>query len=202
MDERSRSSQSSVRSKVTYLKLLYSIYPAYSYFSEYKHALDITRKYCCRTILDVGCGAGNLFKLLMSDAHIERYVGIDLANIFRVKDPRASFINADARNPPDWILNQRFDCIFFINSLFYISTDALKIYRDTGRYIIVIDINPRPKYLHVFITNLLEGRIRKTLDELLRDVEKMGFRVVEMKDGVTYYLVLEKLEQKNNIINH
>lgn len=174
-----------------YLKLLYMFYPPWLSFPEYSLARAVAKRYGCREVLDVGCGYGNLFKIL--EDQLVTYVGIDIENTFRIKNPKATFVVADALSPPPWILSQRFDCVFFVNSLFYISTDALGLYGGLGEYVVVIDIEPKPIYLHAYLFDLLEGGLRKTVDELVGVAEGMGFQVVDvLRKRATYCLVLRK----------
>ncbi|MEM4584788.1 MAG: class I SAM-dependent methyltransferase [Ignisphaera sp.] len=179
-----------------YLGIIYKLYPPSKYIPEYALAIDVAKRYNCRNILDVGCGSGNLFKMLSK--HLDRYVGIDILDIFKIRDPRALFIKADGKSPPDWLLKQRFDCVFFINSLFYISVDVLGIYGELGRYLVVIDIDPRIRYPHIYLLNLLEGRIRTTSMKLEEIVRKMGFKIIEKRNGMTYCLVLTRTDVSLN----
>lgn len=181
-----------------YLRLLYRFYPPWRRFPEYHLASEVARKYGCRTVLDVGCGFGNLFKVLQDV--VERYVGIDVEEMFAVDDPRATFVKVDAMSPPDWLLSQRFDCVFFVNSLFYISPrspEALRTYGDLGRILVVVDVDPSPPHLHVYLFDLLEGGLRLTMGELVSEIERMGFRVGEKRKlAATYCLVVWKHEPK------
>ncbi|MEM1694614.1 MAG: class I SAM-dependent methyltransferase [Ignisphaera sp.] len=181
-----------------YLGIIYRLYPPSRCIPEYALAVNVARKYNCRSVLDIGCGAGNLFKILADSVTIERYVGIDVLDIFRIKNPKVTFVKADAKHPPNWLLNQRFDCVFFINSLFYISVDVLKIYGELGRYLMVIDIDPRIRYPHIYLLNLLEGRIRTTSMKLEEIVRKMGFKIIEKRNGMTYCLVLTRTDVSLN----
>lgn len=178
-----------------YLWIIYKLYPPSKYIPEYAIAINVAKRYNCRNVLDVGCGAGNLFKVLVDTVPIERYIGIDILDIFRIKDHRAIFIKGDAKYPPNWLMNYSFDCVFFINSLFYISTnivDLLRIYGELCRYLIIIDLDPRIQYIHIYLANLLEGGIRTTLRKLEETVKRIGFKVIEKKSGSTYYLVLTR----------
>ena len=192
MEERCRPSKPVGSRK--YLEVIYKLYPPSKHISEYAIAIDVAKRYDCRSVLDVGCGAGNLFKVLADAIPIERYVGIDVLDIFNVRDLRVTFVRGDARCPPSWLLEQRFDCVFFVNSLFYISVDVLEIYGELGRYLMVIDIDPRIRYLHIYLANLLEGGIRTTSMELEETVRRMGFKVVEKRSGMTYCFVLTRTD--------
>jgi len=141
-----------------YLSLLYRFWPASPYLPEYRVALTLARKYNCKTVLDVGCGRGNLGKLLVKHRIVHRYLGIDVVKLFNVEDPRTIFINADARD--EACVMGRFDCVFFVNSLFYIGFSHLFKYAELGDVVIVIDINPSSKYLANKLVDILEGGIR------------------------------------------
>lgn len=173
-----------------YLRLLYRLYPASELIAEYRHALHIVERYGCRRVLDVGCGFGALARVLLRRAPVELYVGLDLAAAPRPRDARADFLLADARLPP---LPRRpgFDCALFVNSLFYIGLEALRLYTELARYAVVIDIDPR--YPHVRLVDALESRGRGMRLSRRRLVEALSgeYRVVEEGGAATYYVVLQ-----------
>lgn len=169
-----------------FVSLLYRLYPALPWFPEYKLALELARKYACRSVLDVGCGKGNLFKILNSHGLVDRYVCIDKHDMFSVHHPNARFIKHDARKPLN--LGEHFDCAFFVNSIYYVSVSALNNFRNSADVIIVIDIDPSKP--HVFLVSRMENVKRLTLTQLERQVVAMGFKILSKHPGTTYALVL------------
>jgi len=182
-----------------YLALLYRFWPASPHLPEYRVALNLARKYGCRTVLDVGCGRGNLGKLLIKHGIARRYLGIDIVKLFNVEDPRAVFVNADARD--EACVMGRFDCVFFVNSLFYIGFSHLFKYAELGDVVIVIDINPSSKYLANKLVDILEGGIRLNPVVVKRELERAGFRILEEKIGAQYYLVVGGGRHKTTHLN-
>jgi len=59
-----------------------------------------------------------------------------------------------------------------------------------GDVVIVIDINPSPKYLANKLVDTLEGGIRLNPVVVRRELERAGFRILEEKTGAQYYLVV------------
>jgi len=177
------------------LSIIYRFWPASTMLPEYKVALNLALKYNCKSILDVGCGAGNLGKILLERNIVDKYLGLDINNIFKLRDPRAKFIRCNARNPPP--LDDYYDCVFFINSLFYIGVDYITLYEGYGKYFIIIDINPSFKYIANKLMDLIEGKIRLTPDKLKEILKSKGFRIIEEKIGGQYYFVLESSRRNN-----
>jgi len=172
-----------------YLKFLYALYPANKSFAEYRYAIRLAQKYRCRTVLDAGCGKGNLFKIFTEKLGLDVYIGIDIENIFRFNDSQALFVVADGRQPP---LKACFDCVFFVNSLFYIGYNSLESYRGLSKYIIVVDIDPR--YPHIWFVDMLESDfkgMRLSKDKLMKKLIDLGFEIVETGGRITYYVVLK-----------
>lgn len=169
-----------------FINLVYRIYPALPWFAEYRLALEIAKKYNCRSFLDVGCGKGNLFKILDSHGLVDKYVCIDKYDMFSVKSEKARFIKHDARIPLP--LNEGFDCVFFVNSIFYMGLQVLNNFRRAGDIISIIDIDPKTP--HVFMLSKVENLKRLSLKELEHEVEAMGFKVLRKFKGTTYALVL------------
>lgn len=167
-----------------YLKFFYRLYPASSIIPEYAIAKKLANKYSCRRIIDVGCGRGSLAKILDYDL----YVGIDLNDNF-IKMPKALFIKGDASNIA---ISGQFDCAFFVNSLFYLSIEALQKYSQLARYLIVIDIEKGAKYLPNLFIDFLEGKKRISSAELKAKAEAMGLKVEEYKTGGQYYIIFSK----------
>lgn len=168
------------------VSLLYRVYPALPWFSEYRLAVELAKRYACRSVLDVGCGKGNLFKVLSSYGLVDRYVGIDKHNVFNVRHPRARFIKHDARKPLN--LGEHFDCTFFVNSIYYVGVSALSNFRNSSDVLIIIDIDPRKP--HIFLASKVEGVKRLSLSQLEKQVATMGFKVLSKRPGSTYALVL------------
>lgn len=173
-----------------YLSMIYRFWPASTLFPEYRIGLMLVEKYGCRSVLDVGCGSGNLGKILLKHGVVDKYVGVDVVDIFKVKDHRALFIKCDARNPPRF--NEFFDCIFFINSIFYIGVDHLVKYIDYGKFIVIADIDPSIRYIYNKVMDLLEGRIRLPPDKLREKLVELGLEIIEEKHGAQYYIVASK----------
>lgn len=167
-----------------YLKFLYRLYPASPMIPEYAIAKKLANKYSCRRIIDVGCGRGSLAKILDYDL----YVGIDLNDDF-IKAPKALFIKADANNVA---VSGQFDCAFFVNSLFYLSIEALQKYSRLARYLIVIDIEKSAKYLPNLFIDFLEGNKRIGSAELRAKAEAIGLKAVEYGTGGQYYIVFTR----------
>lgn len=167
------------------VNLLYRLYPALPWFAEYSIAVEMARKYVCRSVLDVGCGKGNLFKVLDSYGLVDKYVGIDKHKMFKVRSPKARFIRHDARKPLP--LNERFDCVFFVNSIYYIGLESVGNFRDVGDVFVVIDIDPTK--LHIFLATMLENVKRLSLVQLERHITSAGFKVLYKRPGTTYVLV-------------
>lgn len=172
-----------------HLKLLYKLYPAWKVIAEYRYALELAKKYQCRRVLDVGCGRGNLGKVLLEGhPYLQLYVGVDIYDIFmEVEDPRINFIVLDAKNPP---LMNRFDCIFFVNSVFYIGLDSLEKYRNLGNLIAIVDIDP--SYPHIWVVDRFESffkGMRRSREGLITLLRNKGFDIIEEGGGATYYVV-------------
>jgi len=172
-----------------HLKFLYSIYPALPILSEYRYAANLVKKYKCRNVLDVGCGRGNLYKLL--GMSLDTYIGIDVVDMFRFNGVNSMYVVADGRLLP---LRSCFDCVLFVNSFFYIFHDdygSLNLYRGLSKYIVIVDIDPR--YPHVWLTDMLESGfkgMRSPKSELVKKLKELGFDVIEAGGGSTYYVVL------------
>jgi len=171
-------------------KFVYRFYPALRSLPEYRVATELAKRYGCRAVLDVGCGRGNMGKILFDENVIDRYVGIDLYDpkLFRLNgDPRARYIRADARTDVD--PGEYFDCLFFVNSLIYIGVEHIAWYMRFAKYGIVIDTTPSVKYPHVLLVDLLEGRARIHPKKLQKHLLQMGFKILELKYGQQYYVV-------------
>ena len=173
--------------RLWYLRLLYRLYPADPSLPEYRLALDVARRHGCRRVLDVGAARCNLGRLLLRENLADLYVGLDVLDIFSLRDPRALCVRADARSPP---LRGRFDCAFFVNSLFYVGLGALRAYAGLADLLVVTDIDPSPRYLLNFLGDLAEGRLRLGYRELGEALESMGLRVVESRPGAQYYYIV------------
>jgi len=174
---------------VKHLRYLYSLYPPVKVVAEYSYSIKLAKKYSCRTVLDVGCGKGNLGKLLLKEFTPDVYVGIDVEDIFRPDGFNLSFVSADGRYPP---VRPCFDCVFFVNSIFYMGLDALNNYRGMSKYIVIVDIDPR--YPHIWLVDRLESLgkgMRLSRSELVKELTNFGFQVIEEGGGTTYYVVLK-----------
>jgi len=174
---------------MNYLRILYSLYPASKVLSEYRYAIKLAKKYRCKRVLDVGCGKGNLGRILLEETELETYIGVDVEDIARTTEPNLLFIVADGRQP---LLRCCFDCVFFVNSLFYIGYNSLFNYVRLSKYIIIIDIDPT--YPHVWVADRLESgfkgfRMRKK--HLINELSKAGFQIVEAGGFSTYYVVVK-----------
>jgi len=181
--------------QLKYLKILYTMYPAIGLLSEYRLAKQIVNKYGCRRILDIGCGRGNLLRVLeKGGAEVDLYVGVDI-NLFPFPSTwRGQFVVCDVRRLP--VATSRFDCVVFVNSIFYISLGVLKDMEPPRRVFVVIDIDP--KYPHIRLVDLLESGLRGmrlTKKRLLEWLTKNGFTVVEHGGNATYYIVFSRTVQ-------
>ena len=179
----------------TYLKFLYRLYPPWKGLAEYRVALELVEKYGCRSVLDVGCGRGNLGRLLSKYFPSVAYVGIDVHNMFAGLNS-LDFVVADGRSPP---MRCCFDCIFLVNSLFYMGVDTLDVYKGLGRVVIVIDIDP--SYPHVWLVDMLESGfkgMRRRRVELISILRDRGFKVLDEGGKITYYVVATGVEDTSN----
>lgn len=172
------------------MKLLYSLYPATELLSEYRIAVKLVSKYACRKILDIGCGKGNLAKLLANKG-LEgmMYVGMDLdvGKFVRNLPGCVECVVADANYSP--ARTEAFDCVLFVNSIFYVGLEILGTCNPKN-VVIVIDIDPR--YPHVWLIDMLESRfagLRMNKEELVKKLRDMGFDILETGGWATYYVV-------------
>lgn len=172
-----------------YLRLLYLLYPPLSLLPEYREALNIARRYSCGRVVELGSARCNLGRLLLGRGLADLYVGVDLDPPPRPWDPRAACVQADALSPP---LAGTFDCAFFINSLFYIGLRALRAYLSLARVVVIIDIEPTPRYLLNYLGDAAEGRIRMTYADLGRALAELGASVLESRRGAQYYYVIAR----------
>ncbi|MEM3380456.1 MAG: methyltransferase domain-containing protein, partial [Fervidicoccaceae archaeon] len=174
------------RAVLAFLSAVYRVYPASSKFEEYRISDRIREEFACRKVLDVGCGKGNLGKLLRD---LELYVGLDLSEIFE-QDEGREYIRGIMEKLP--IREGKiFDCAYFVNSIFYSSNwmNSLFEAERVSRRLVLIDIDKR--YPHIWVLDMLEGRIRAPPHDIKRRLEgKM--RVLWEKHGTTFALVLEK----------
>jgi len=169
--------------------MLYRFYPSSKWLREYRLASIVGKKYKCEKVLDVGCGKGNLAKVLSGGISLRQYVGVDIEDIAKSKAFNTLFVVADGRNPP---VGCCFDCTFFVNSIFYIGIDSLKSYAEISKYIIIIDIDPT--YPHVWIVDRIESGfkgMRLSKKRLISKLAELGFHIVETGGSSTYYLVLD-----------
>jgi len=171
---------------ISYLSVLYRFYPARRSFEEYELSYQIQRRFNCRKILDLGCGRGNLAKILGS---LSLYVGIDLAEIFEIDGEREYVMGSMEALPVRG--GKSFDCAFFVNSIFYSDWEASMIEAGrVARRIVIIDIDK--KYPHIWLLDAIEGRIRKRPEEVKGKAEGK-FKLIEEKGGTTFALVFESL---------
>lgn len=175
---------------VKLLHNLYRLYPASRKLPEYKIGEKLVEKYGCKKILDVGCGPGNFGKLLLEDGIIDYYKCIDERDMFRLKDPRAEFVKTDARKPS--LDNEKYDCIVFMNSIFYIGIEHLEKYLNHTDKIIIIDVNKTLKHPENILLDIIEGRIRKTPEETRKYLEKLGLEILEEGRSSHFYIVARK----------
>jgi len=173
---------------VLHLRFIYRFYPALRLLPEYRHAAGIVERYGCRRVLDLGCGRGNLFRVLEARGVRVVYVGVDLLFAEPPGSPYALHVVGDARSPPVEVGG--FDCALFVNSLFYIGLGVLESLRKPGLLVGVVDIDP--SYPHVKLADLLESRLkgmRMTRKALVEHLKQRGFRVLEHGGMATYYVV-------------
>jgi SAM-dependent methyltransferase len=117
------------------------------------------------TLLDVGCGTGEVVADLSADLHGRRAVGIDLVQRSRI-DPRIDFILADARSLP--LRNSSFDVTLVMTVLSSIPDEvhrgqvlreALRVTKPGG-LLLVYDFlvkNPKNRFTRpVSLSNLRE----------------------------------------------
>ena len=172
--------------RLWHLGLLYRLYPASSRLPEYRLALEAAGRYGCRRVVDVGAGRCNLGRLLLREGLADLYLGVDLLDVFSLGDSRALCVQADARSPP---FRGRFDCGFFVNSLFYVGLEALREYSRLADVVFITDLEPTPRHPLNLIGDLAEGRIRLTYRELGEALMSMGLNVLESRGGAQYYYV-------------
>lgn len=175
---------SGVGFRLRLLGLLYRVYPPCRLLAEYRHALEAAERYKCRRVLDVGCGGGNLAGILLHHGPTEFYVGLDVNNVFRRRG-EASFILSDARWPP--VRPRSFDCVFFVNSIFYIGLGALEEYTGIAKYVVIVDIDP--SYPHVRVADWIEGLGRPSRSKLVAQLSRK-YVIHEATGGATYRIVL------------
>lgn len=170
------------------MRYLYRFYPSTTHLGEYRHAISVCKKYKCRKVLDVGCGNGGLCKVLTRHG-VDVYVGIDINDVFRHYSPRCTYIVSDARNPPLETDTKYFDCILFVNSIFYIGLQTIENYRRIGKYLVIIDIDPR--YPHVWIADRLESRGRgmRIPRNKLVEILRQRYTIHDTGGLITYYIV-------------
>ncbi|MGC9187336.1 MAG: class I SAM-dependent methyltransferase [Fervidicoccaceae archaeon] len=172
-----------------YLSSIYRFYPASRSFDEYRIAEEIGKEMNCRKVLDLGCGKGNLGKILDPP---DLYLGLDLSEIFEL-DGRRNYVKGSMELLP-LRQDEPFDCAFFINSVFY--SDWKKSILEASRAsraMVLIDIDK--KYPHIWLLDFLEGSIRKRPHDIKEEMEKMGFETIVEKGGSTFALVFRKRER-------
>ena len=169
--------------------IIYTIYPASEKMTEYRIGTELVKKYKCRKILDVGCGKGNFYKILRKKCPPKKYTCIDKHRLFKPKDPNAELIHADARNPPP--ITENYDCVIFMNSLFYMGVETIQNYKDFAPIVIIIDVDPT--HLQNKLLNIIEGKIRLPPNKLAEKLETLGFKILELGVGPQYYLAATSL---------
>jgi len=172
-----------------HLRVLYSVYPAVGFLPEYRLAKQVVTRYSCRSVLDVGCGRGNLLRVLeKAGARVDLYVGVDISPFSAPAAWNAQLVLCDARRLP--VMTSRFDCVLFVNSVFYIGLDVLKALDPPRKVFAVIDVDPRRP--HIRLVDLVESRLRGmriTKEGLLKWLSENNFSVVEHGGATTYYVV-------------
>jgi SAM-dependent methyltransferase len=184
------------------MHLLYRVYPAKKFITEYKYALKIISENNFKIVLDVGCGPGNLAKLLESDIE---YVGIDVV-IPKIIKPsfNTSFIVADGKFPP--LRTEIFDAVFFINSIFYIADHKKEIpsiiRAYDSDYKIIIDIDT--SFLHIKLADFIEslGRGKRiTREKLVKIFKENNIEPFYYTNGATYTIIIRETQNSNSGMN-
>ncbi len=94
-----------------------------NYDEEFEFYFKVLKKYHCRSVLEVGCGTGNLAQCFRT--HQFDYVGLDLSDdmlrIAKKNNPGSTFLKGDMRN---FTLQKHVEsCIITGRSISYVTSD-------------------------------------------------------------------------------
>ena len=183
-------------------------------YQKIEKILNITKE---NTLLDVGCGAGELAKSL--ENKIVDYYGVDISDtslaIAKEINPHKKFINADMTSLP---FSMQFDFITALSSLEFCHDKKLalrefhRLLKKTGKlyievrnqnFIIYKIFSPFIKYfvkLKLIIPYEAEGFRDLSFDEWNKLLYEAGFEIINIKKSIRPTLYGNFMTQTKNIL--